>query len=91
MADGEDKMETAEKELLAIKLVVETLKSLNDESKRRVLGYVASLFSVNDARPQQMMAPPPMGARVRSTPLPPNVDPNAVRQAIDAAGLPRSR
>ena len=90
MANGEEQLKTAEEELAAIKTVVETLKNMSDESKRRVLGYAANLFGVND-RPMVPQAPPTaMGPRVRSTPLPPNTDPRAVRQAIDNAGLPSS-
>jgi hypothetical protein len=90
MAD-EDKMERAEKELLAIKLVVDTLKELDDESKRRVLGYSADLFGVNTPPRQPASMGMSPGPRMVRTPLPAGADSNAVRQAIDQAGLPRSR
>lgn len=94
MANGDEQLKTAEIELGAIKTVVETLKDMDDDSKRRVLGYAANLFGVNEAQrvPTPMVPPMPaqMGPRVRSTPIPQNVDPRGLRQAVSNAGLPNS-
>lgn len=78
----------AEAELKAIKKVVEAVAALDQNSKRRVLGYAASLFDVNEVRqPMRAAPPPPVTGQTRRIPLPPGTDPRAVAAGLVAAGV----
>lgn len=90
MADVPE-IQKVEAEVTAIKAVVEAVSKLEKDSQRRVLGYVASLLGVNEAdrtrNPHAMQGSVGASGNIKTIPLPPGVNPQAIADSLRSAGV----